>query len=93
MRGMSCGLGGWREKFQAGRKEFQAGRRGVVPSRGVDRETQLGVEEGAGGVPGARGERDPGAGARREAQLAGPAEGGGGGSAPLTQAASQCLWR
>lgn len=27
------------------------------------------------------------------AQLAGPAGAGGGGSAPLTQAASQCLWR
>lgn len=60
---------------------------------GVDRKTQLGVGEGTGRGPGARGERVPGAAVTREAQLAGPAGGGGGGSAPLTQAASQCLWR
>lgn len=64
--------------------------------RGMGRETQPGVGEGAAGAgsgPGARGERVPGARARRKAQLAGPAGVGGGGSAPLTQAASQCLWR
>lgn len=66
MPGVSYGFGaGEKGSGLGGRGRRSLGVRGD-PTRVVGRETQLGVGEGAGGGPGARGERVPGVEMRRE---------------------------